>query len=105
MFAGIPVPDPATFAFIFHPAPFLPSPARSATDPSEKIRLPLKSRDELPPSLAGLQWIWMHLTLKTKILALLEAAVLADQKAPGRAGMNLGQILVLGVVRLGLDAD
>ena len=27
--------------------------------PIEKIRLPLKSRDELPPILAGLQWLRM----------------------------------------------
>ena len=73
--------------------------------PIEKIRLPLKSRDELPPLLAGLQWLWMHPTLKAEILALLEAAVLADKKPTGRTGMTLWQILVLGVVRLGLDAD
>ena len=84
--------------------PFQAQPGLQLT-PIEKIRLPLKSRDELPPILAGLQWIWMHPTLKAEILALLEAAVLADKQATGRTGMNLWQILVLGVVRLGLDAD
>jgi hypothetical protein len=73
--------------------------------PIEKIRLPLKSRDELPPILAGLQWLWTHPTLRTEILALLEATVLAGKQATGRTGMDLWQILVLGVVRLGLDAD
>lgn len=73
--------------------------------PIEKILLPLSSRDELPPILAALQWIWMHPTLKTEILSLLEARVLADKKATGRWGMDLWKILVLGVVRLGLDAD
>ena len=73
--------------------------------PIEKIRLPLKSRDELPPLLAGLQWIWTHPTLKAEIFALLEVKVLAGKKATGRTGMDLWQILVLGVVRLGLDAD
>ena len=73
--------------------------------PIEKIVLPLKSRDELPPILATLQWIWMHPTLKAQILALLEVQVLGDKKATGRTGMDLWQILVLGVVRLGLDAD
>jgi len=73
--------------------------------PIEKIRLPLKSRDELPAILAGLQWIWMHPTLKAEILALLEARILAGKQATGRTGMDLWQILVLGVVRLGLDAD
>src|SRR5664279_703456 len=73
--------------------------------PIEKIRLPLRSRDELPPILAGLQWLWMHPTLRAEILTLLEAAVLAGKEATGRSGMDLWQILVLGVVRLGLDAD
>jgi hypothetical protein len=73
--------------------------------PIEKIRLPLRSRDELPPILAGLQWLWMYPTLRAEILALLEAAVLAGKQATGRTGMDLWQILVLGVVRLGLDAD
>ena len=73
--------------------------------PIEKIRLPLRSRDELPPILAGLQWLWMHPTLRAEILTLLEAAVLAGKEATGRTGMDLWQILVLGVVRLGLDAD
>ena len=73
--------------------------------PIEKIRLPRRSRDELPPILAGLQWLWMHPTLRAEVLALLEAAVLAGKQATGRTGMDLWQILVLGVVRLGLDAD
>jgi hypothetical protein len=73
--------------------------------PIEKIRLPARSRDELPPILAGLQWIWTHPILKAEIFALLEAKILAGKKATGRNGMDLWQILVLGVVRLGLDAD
>jgi hypothetical protein len=73
--------------------------------PIEQIRLPLHSRDELPPILAGLQWVWTHPTLKGEIFALLEAKILAGKKATGRRGMDLWQILVLGVVRLGLDAD
>jgi IS5 family transposase len=73
--------------------------------PIEKIRLPLRSRDELPPILAGLQWLWMHPTLKAEIFTLLEAKILAGKQATGRTGMDFWQILVLGVVRLGLDAD
>jgi transposase, IS5 family len=83
---------------------FNPEPDFQIT-PIEKIVLPLQSRDELPPILATLQWIWMHPTLKAEILALLEARVLGGKKATGRTGMDLWQILVLGVVRLGLDAD
>lgn len=40
--------------------------------PIEKIRLSLKRRDELPLILVGLQWIWMHPTLKADIFTLLE---------------------------------
>jgi hypothetical protein len=47
----------------------------------------------------------MHPTLRAEILSLLKAAVLAGKQATGRTGMDLWQILVLGVVRLGLDAD
>jgi hypothetical protein len=84
--------------------PFNPEPDLHII-PIEKILLPLRSRDELPPILATLQWIWMHPTLKTEILALLEARILGGKQATGRTGMDLWQILVLGVVRLGLDAD
>ncbi len=73
--------------------------------PIEKIFLPLTSRDELPPILGGLQWLWNHPTLKPAVLQLLERRVLANKQATGRPGMDLWQILVLGVVRLGLDAN
>jgi len=73
--------------------------------PIEKIVMPLKSRDELPPILIGLQWIWGHPTLKQQIFELLERTILAGKATTGRTGMDLWQILVLGVTRLGLDAD
>ena len=73
--------------------------------PIEKVLLPTRSRDELPPILAGLQWIWMQPQLKAEIFALLELKILAGIKATGRTGLDLWQILVLGVVRLGLDAN
>ena len=73
--------------------------------PIELVSLPLNSRDELPPILAGLQWLWCQHTLKGEIFELLEQKIVAGKKATGRKGMDLWQILVLGTVRLGLDAD
>jgi hypothetical protein len=73
--------------------------------PIEKVVLPLKSRDELPPILAGLQWIFQTPEINSQVFGLLEAKLLAGKKATGRPGLDLWQILVLGVVRLGLDCD
>ena len=73
--------------------------------PIERVSLPLKSRDELPPILAGLQWIFETPEINEQIFELLEAKVVAGKKATGRPGLDLWQILVLGVVRLGLDCD
>ena len=73
--------------------------------PIEKVILPLKSRDELPPILAGLQWIYVTREVNEPIFELLEAKVVGHKKATGRPGLDLWHILVLGVVRLGLDCD
>ncbi len=73
--------------------------------PIEKVLLPLKSRDELPPMLAGLKWIFLTPEINAQVFTLLEEKLVAGKKATGRPGLDLWQILVLGVVRLGLDCD
>ncbi len=73
--------------------------------PIERVQIPLKSRDELPPILAGLQWIFQTPEINEKVFALLESKLTAGKKDTGRPGLQLWQILVLGVVRLGLDCD
>ena len=83
--------------FDFNPA--------SGIVPIENVKIPLKSRDELPATLVGLQWIWSHPTLKEQIFGLLEKHIFSGKAATGRTGMDLWQILVLGVTRLALDAD
>jgi IS5 family transposase len=73
--------------------------------PIERVSIPLKSRDELPPILAGLQWIFQTPEINEEVFGLLESKLVAGRKATGRPGLDLWQILVLGVVRLGLDCD
>jgi len=73
--------------------------------PIEKVVIPLKSRDELPPILAGLQWIFQTPAINEQVFAVLEEKVLAGKKPTGRRGMDLWHILALGIVRLGLDCD
>jgi len=71
----------------------------------EKINIPTKSRDELPPVLAGLQWIFITPEINEEIFDLLEEKINSGNNHTGRPGMDLWQILVLGVVRLALDCN
>jgi hypothetical protein len=73
--------------------------------PIERVVLPTRSRDELPPVLAGLQWIFQTPELNSQIFDLLEKKVVGLKKATGRPGLDLWHILVLGIVRLALDCD
>ena len=70
-----------------------------------EVKLPLKSRDELPPMLRALQHIYVTLELNEEVFRILEEKVQKGKKKTGRYGMDLWHILVLSVVRLGLDAD
>lgn len=73
--------------------------------PIDKVQIPTKSRDELPPVLRGLQWIFQTPEVREQIFRLLEKKVKGDKRDTGRPGMDLWHILVLGVVRLALDCD
>jgi hypothetical protein len=73
--------------------------------PISGVILPIKSRDELPPILRALQHIYVTPELNEEVFRILEAKVTKGKKKTGRYGMDLWHILVLSVVRLGLDAD
>ncbi|MCP4285982.1 MAG: ISNCY family transposase [Gammaproteobacteria bacterium] len=78
------------------------------------IRLDPKSRDDIPQILLGLQHIYTTREVREAVFAILEE-VLAERSDEGesgkvdphtgRPGMLQWQILVLGVLRLGLNAD
>jgi IS5 family transposase len=69
------------------------------------VEITLKSRDELPPTLKALQYIFITPELNEKIFTLLEAKICAGKKKTGRTGMDLWHILVLAVVRHATSAD
>jgi IS5 family transposase len=73
--------------------------------PIHEVKFPLRSRDELPPVLKGLQYIFNTAELNKRIFQLLEEKVCSDKKKTGRKGMDLWHILVLGVVRHTLGAN
>lgn len=78
------------------------------------IKLDPKSRDDIPQILRGLQHIYTTTALRERIFAILEG-VLPERQVDGktvkadphngRPGMTQWQLLVLGVLRLGLNAD
>ncbi|MFT5405534.1 MAG: hypothetical protein ACI9DF_004384 [Verrucomicrobiales bacterium] len=69
---------------------------RMCQTPIESVSVPLNSRDELPPVLAGLQWVFKTPEINEQILALLERQIVGDKQETGRPGMDLWHILVLG---------
>ena len=70
------------------------------------IEFDLRSRDEIPKALRGLQYIYCTPELKEKMFAILEDIVPKDTDANnGRPGMLLWQILVLGAIRLNCNWD
>ena len=73
--------------------------------PIEQFKIPTRTRDELPPTLAALQWMFTTPEVSAEVFKLLEEALLSDNNSKGRPGMDLWQILVLGVVRLTLDIN
>ena len=74
--------------------------------PIEEIWINPKSRDDIPAVLKGLQYIWSDEELRARLLALLDEHILPEaDRTVGRPGMDLWQILVLGVLKQGLGCD
>ena len=69
------------------------------------VKFPLKSRDELPPVLKALQYIFITPALNEKVFHLLEQKICKDKKQTGRKGMDLWHILVLAVARHTLSTN
>ena len=74
--------------------------------PIADIKIDLKSRDDIPPLLLGLQYIYTNLELRSQVFSILEEVLSPDvDRNNGRPGMEQWKIFVLGVVRLNLNCD
>ena len=74
--------------------------------PVEKVWINPKSRDDIPAVLKGLQHIWCDEALRARLFVLLDEHILPEaDRTVGRPGMDLWQILVLGVLKQGLGCD
>ena len=70
------------------------------------VRFNLRSRDDIPKIMRGLQHLYTTETLRENIFALLEKNIAPSiDKTTGRPGMTLWRILVCGVLRLDLNCD
>ena len=72
--------------------------------PIEQIQLPTKSRDEFPPFLRAMQYIYTNKEVSEHVFSLLESVVCTRQPT-GRPGMDLWSIFVLAGARLCLNTD
>lgn len=71
-----------------------------------KMVFDIKSRDDIPRILRGLQFIYMTVPLRNAIFQLLESRIAPEvSKFIGRPGMSLWTILVCGKIRLDLNCD
>ena len=75
------------------------------TDISQ-IKFSPKSRDDIPPLVKGLQYIYIQKETREKIFDILEKKIAPKvDKSNGRPGMELWKILVMGILRLNLNWD
>ena len=74
-------------------------------EPISKVVLPNITRDELPPVLKGLQYIFSTPDLNEKVFQILDKSIDNVNVTRGRMGMSLWEILVLAVIRNSLDTN
>jgi len=72
----------------------------------EAIEIDVKSRDDIPKVLRGLQYLYQDEVIRHELFTLLEQLIPKKIKRDtGRPGMLLWRIFVLGVLRLNLNCD
>ena len=74
-------------------------------EPISKVRIPNITRDELPPVLRALQYIFVTPEINTKVFSILGDTFKNINTNKGRAGMSGWEILVLAVIRNSLDTN
>lgn len=73
--------------------------------PIAEVKIPTRSRDELPPVLAALQHIFVDPELNKKVFEIIEPKIIAGKQPTGRNGMDMWEILVLATVRMALNTN
>ena len=72
----------------------------------ENVRFDPKSRDDIPAILSGLQYLYTNPQTQKELFSILETHFLPGVNLKvGRPGMDLWRVLVLGILKQGLDCD
>ena len=72
--------------------------------PIEHVQIPTKYRDEFPPFLQAMQYIYSNKDVSEQVFTLLESVICIKQST-GRTGMDLWTLFVLAEARLCLNID
>ncbi len=70
-----------------------------------KVKIDLKSRDDIPKLLLGLQSIYQDVETRKKLFEILSKLQPKVDKKNGRPGMDLWRIFVLAMLRLNINCD
>ena len=74
--------------------------------PIEEIAISPKSKDDIPRILMALKALWMDPPRRDKVMSIMEEQMGAQvNQNVGRPGMDYWRILVLGVLKQGLNCD
>jgi len=74
--------------------------------PIDQIKIDMRSRDEIPKLLLGLQHIYCNPELRQEVFKLLETIIPKKTNSKtGRPGMGLWKILVAGTIRINCNWD
>lgn len=73
--------------------------------PISEVKIPSKSRDELPPVLLALQTIFVNQEYHKKMFSIVEPIIKQGKKQTGREGMTIWEVIVLSVIRLTLNTN
>ena len=73
--------------------------------PISEVKIPLKSRDELPPVLLALQTIFVNQEYHQKMFSIVEPVIKQGKRQTGREGMTIWEVIVLSVIRLTLNTN
>jgi hypothetical protein len=73
--------------------------------PISEVKIPLKSRDELPPVLLALQTIFVNKLYHQRMFDIVAPVIRNGKQQTGREGMTIWEAIVLSVISLTLNTN